>query len=157
MSVLSTVTNTITATIPVGGRPSGFAVSPDGHHVFVTTMSAAANFTDPGTVAVIDTSTNTVTATIAVGVWPQAATISPDGKHLYVINFLGPGDTQLDPSTLSVIDTTTNTLTHTISLGSSAIGLALSPDGRYLYTAVDGSLAVVAVPGSAVNGAPTET
>ena len=57
VSVIDTTTNTVTATIPVGVRPEGAAVSPDGSRVYVT------NFFD-NTVSVIATTTNTVTATI---------------------------------------------------------------------------------------------
>ena len=36
VSVVSTATNTVTATIPVGVSPTGVAVSPDGSKVYVT-------------------------------------------------------------------------------------------------------------------------
>ncbi len=35
MSVINTSTNTVVNTVPVGTRPQGIAVSPDGSHVYV--------------------------------------------------------------------------------------------------------------------------
>ena len=55
--MISTATNTVTATIPVGDGPYGVAVSPDGTLAYVT------NYYD-NTVSVISTASNTVTATI---------------------------------------------------------------------------------------------
>ena len=60
VSVISTATNTVTATITVGGNPNhGVAITPDGKYVYVTN--------DDGAVAVISTATNTVTANITIG------------------------------------------------------------------------------------------
>jgi YVTN family beta-propeller protein len=64
-AVISTATNTVTATVVVGSRPYGVAVTPDGSRVYV-----ANGFSD--TVSVISTATNTVTATVAVGTEPLA-------------------------------------------------------------------------------------
>ena len=38
VSVIDTATNTVTATVPVGGRPSGVAVTPDGAFVYVANL-----------------------------------------------------------------------------------------------------------------------
>ncbi|TMB06324.1 MAG: hypothetical protein E6J70_00765 [Deltaproteobacteria bacterium] len=47
VSVLDTITNTITATVPVGSDPFGVAVDPRGMRVYVTNP-------DDGTVSVLD-------------------------------------------------------------------------------------------------------
>ena len=39
VSVIDTATNTVTATIPVGGEPYSVAVSPDGSKVYVANQS----------------------------------------------------------------------------------------------------------------------
>ena len=65
VSVIDTATDTVIATIPVGPRPFGVAVSPDGSKVYVTSSF-------PNTVSVIDAATNTVSATIVVGSQPVA-------------------------------------------------------------------------------------
>ncbi len=54
VSVIATATNTVVATIPVGGTPTGVAVTPDGAKVYVANTSS-------GTVSVIDTASNTIT------------------------------------------------------------------------------------------------
>jgi DNA-binding beta-propeller fold protein YncE len=51
VSVIDTASNTVTATIPVGRRPAAVAISPDGHHAYVTN-------TDSSSVSVIDTGNN---------------------------------------------------------------------------------------------------
>lgn len=65
VSVMDTATNTVTATVPVGGDLRGVAVTPDGQFVYV------ANFNGDN-VPVIATATNTVTATVPVGNGPWA-------------------------------------------------------------------------------------
>ncbi|MEU6216730.1 YncE family protein [Streptomyces sp. NPDC047022] len=70
VSVVDTATNTVTATIPVGGGPTGVAITPQGTRAYVT--KAFSN-----DVSVIDTTTNTVTATIPVGLFPIGVAITP--------------------------------------------------------------------------------
>jgi len=82
--VIDTATNQVTATIGVGGRPMGVAVSPDGTRVYVTNLFSH-------TVSVVDTATNQVTATIGAGSDPQGVAVSPDGTHLYVANYMARG------------------------------------------------------------------
>jgi YVTN family beta-propeller protein len=65
VSVISSATNTVISTIPVGTGPIGLAVMPDGSKVYVANRGA-------GSVSVINTATNTVTATVAVGANPTA-------------------------------------------------------------------------------------
>ena len=60
VSVISTDTNTITATIPVGTSPFGIAITPNGAYAYVT------NGND-GSVSVINTATNMVVATVPTG------------------------------------------------------------------------------------------
>jgi YVTN family beta-propeller protein len=69
ISVIDTVTNKVTATVPVGAGPEGVAVSPDGQKVYVTNN-------DDNTTSVIDTATNTVTATVDVGSSPYGVAVS---------------------------------------------------------------------------------
>src|ERR1700739_4288068 len=55
VSVIDTTTNMVVARIPVGYRPQGVAVTPDGQHAYVANANS-------DTVSVIDTTTNTVVA-----------------------------------------------------------------------------------------------
>ena len=59
VSVIETASNTVVATVPVGGAPRGVAVTPDGAFVYVANS-------DSGTVAVIETASNTVVAVFPV-------------------------------------------------------------------------------------------
>ena len=96
VSVIDTTTNTVVKTIPVGSKPFGVAVTPDGSKIYI------ANSGDD-TVSVINTATNTVIGSaIAVGTDPVGVAVTPDGKTVYVTN---QGD-----GTVSVIDTATNTV-----------------------------------------------
>ena len=79
VSVVSTVTNTVTATIPVGSGPQQIAASRDGARLYVT--NGADN-----TVSVIDTATNTVVNTLHVGATPDGISVSSDGLLIYVVN-----------------------------------------------------------------------
>jgi len=64
VSVIATATNTVTATIPVAGGPSGIAVTPDGSKVYVAGVNS-------NNVSVIATASNTVTNTVSVGSEPN--------------------------------------------------------------------------------------
>jgi YVTN family beta-propeller protein len=127
----STTSPTVGPGIPVGNRPVGTAISPDGHYVYV------ANY-DDDTVSVIDTTTSRVLGDpIPVADGPHDLVVSPDGKSLYVItNF-----------TMSVIDTASNTAVgNPILLAGGPSGIAISPNGRYLYISAFGDS------GTSVNG-----
>src|SRR5207302_8897349 len=79
VSVIDTATNAIVATVGVGDRPYGAAVSPDGSRVYV------ANFAGQS-ISVIDAATNTVTATVALpalGDPPPGRAVAPDGARVY--------------------------------------------------------------------------
>ncbi|MDP9849276.1 beta-propeller fold lactonase family protein [Streptosporangium lutulentum] len=136
VSVIDTATNTVTATIAVGGHPAGAAVSLDGTRVYVANANVGS-----GSVSVVDTATNAVTATIAVGVNPRGATISPDGTRLYVTN-TGSGS-------VSVIDTATNTVTATIAVNRPG-GVGVTPDGTRAYV-TNSNLDTVSVIDTATN------
>ncbi len=118
VSVISTASNTVTATIPVGFAPFGVAVTSDGSEVYVAN-------TGDNTVSVIDTASNTVTATIPVGTLPVGVAVTPDGSKVYV------ADDASD--TVSVIDTASNTVAATIPVGTGPIGVAITPDGSTAY------------------------
>jgi YVTN family beta-propeller protein len=125
---IDTATNTVSATIPVGGGPFGVAVSPDGSKVYVGNSSFPSN-----TVSVIDTATNTVSATIPDDFFPEGVAVSPDGSKVYVTHLSGR---------VSVIDTAANIVIATIPIPFPAldpIGVAVSPDGRKVYVANNAS------------------
>ena len=122
LSVISTITKTVVATIPVGRWPQAVAITPDGTRVFVI------NWLD-NTVSVINASKNAVIATIAVGRSPEGIVMAPDGKNAYVINS--------KDNTISIINTVTYAVSS-IPTVSVPIGIILSPDGSKLYVSSQG-------------------
>ncbi|MGD0646121.1 MAG: beta-propeller fold lactonase family protein [Candidatus Bathyarchaeia archaeon] len=94
--MISTTTNTVTATVTVGSNPEGVAITPNGAYAYVTNGGG-------DKVSVISTTTNTVTATVTVGSSPEGVAVTPNGAYAYVTNEVS--------GTVSVISTTTNTVT----------------------------------------------
>ena len=124
ISVINTATNTVTATITVGGLADFVAFSPDGSRAYVTHY--AGNY-----VTVIDTASDTVVTNITAGAGTYSVAVSPNGSRAYVTNeFAG---------TVSVIDTNTNSVIDTITVGSSPTVVAASPDGTHVYVSNNSS------------------
>jgi YVTN family beta-propeller protein len=115
VSVIDTQTNTVTATIDVGGNPYGIAVTPDGSKVYVGKSYDS--------VAVIDTTTNTVTATIPINA-PWGIAVSPDGSRVYIAD---------EHEGIYVIDPLTDNVIATIPLDCSPMGIAVSSSGTAVY------------------------
>lgn len=122
VSVISTVSNAITAVISDPGEPLGIAFSPDGGRAYV------ANFLT-NAVNVIDTSTNTVSGSITVGNGPESLAVTPNGAFVYVLN--------ASDSTVSAIDTSTNTVIATIAVED----LPLNGEGVHLIPP-EGTIAI---------------
>lgn len=120
VSVISTKTLTVVATIPVGTEPFGVSVSPDGAFIYITNKG-------DNTVSVINAATNKVVATVPVGVSPQGIVVSPDGSTAYVANS--------GTNNVSVISTATNIVRASIPVGSAPFGVAISPDGTKVLVA----------------------
>ena len=121
VSVISTASETVIATIPAGSNTTGVAVTPDGSKVYVA---------GDHIVSVISTVTNTVIATIPVpgtGV-PMGVAVTPDGSKVYVAN--------LSDNTVSVISAATNKVIGSpIPVGVGPSGVAVTPDGSKVYVA----------------------
>jgi uncharacterized repeat protein (TIGR01451 family) len=124
VSVIDTATNTVVATIAVGSRPFGVAVSPDGLRVYVANYAGSS-------VSVIDTAANAVIATVPLASsFPIGIAVSPDGSRVYVTHEV-TGD-------VSVIDTATYTVVATIPVGvpgDDLTGIAVNPSGTRVYVA----------------------
>ncbi|MDR7665341.1 PKD domain-containing protein [Methanosarcina sp. Z-7115] len=123
VTVINTANDTFTDTVPVGTKPLGVAVTPDGTKIYVANV----DYGDSGTVSVIDTATNEVTATVPVGYKysPCGIAVTPDGTKVYVTN--------RDINCVSVIDTATNTVTAMVPAGINPLGVAVIPDGTKVY------------------------
>lgn len=144
ISVISTATNTVTATVKVGSHNYGVAVNPAGTRVYL------ANW-DYSNVAVIDTATNAVAAVVSVGKNPTGVAVNPAGTYVYVTN---QGDSSGAPAStvgsVSVINTATNTVTATVNVGGPRGGIAVDPTGTYVYVTNNNSVSVINVATSAI-------
>lgn len=104
---------------PVGGRPTGIAVRPDGGMVFVANQTG-------NLVNYYNTSSGQVTG-VAGMASPTGIAVSPDGGRVYVSN--------RSSDSVVVLDAGSNAIIGSIQVGSAPVGIALSPDGRLGYTA----------------------
>jgi YVTN family beta-propeller protein len=109
-------TNTVVATIPVGGLPSFVAVGGvlGAQTVYVT--NSAGN-----SVTAIDAQSFNVIATIPVGKNPQGLALVGQpavNEALYVANH--------DDDTVSIVDVLSNTVVQTISVGDGPLGVAVT-------------------------------
>jgi len=119
VSVIDTATNTVVATISVGGGPTGVAVNSDGSKAYVANHPS-------GPLAVIDTATNAVVASYSTGNG-QGVGITPDGTKVYVAN--------TGSCAVSIIDTATNTMIQPLVADCYPVGVAIAPDGSKAYIA----------------------
>lgn len=135
VSVISTATNKVTATVETGfsggistpSWPRRITISPDGSKAYVT---AELEYTNPVMfeVFVIDTATDKRTG-LLVGDAEHisALALSPDGSRAYLAEYYSNQIEIVDTRTLETIDV--------IPSISSPTALALAPDGSRLYVA----------------------
>ncbi len=142
VSVIRMPGDSVVATIPVGKRPRGIRLSPDGKTLFVavsgsprggpgvdeSTLPPADKAADG--IAVVDVATRRVVRRLPGGSDPETFALSPDGKTLYVSNE--------DASTASVIDVVKGIVMATIKVGSEPEGVVASPDGNTIIVTSEG-------------------
>ena len=121
ISVIDTASNTVTATISLGGtyELSDIALNHDGTMAYVTTV---------GAIVAISTSTNTVTATIPLGFADvEAIALNPAGTMAYVADGAD--------AALAVVDLRTGAVIASVPTGATGapINVAVSPDGSRAY------------------------
>lgn len=106
--------------VPVGPRPEGIDISPDGRELWV-------GHNDDGGVSVIDTETNKVKETFKAGGMPIRIKFTRDGKYVLISS----------PSTgeLAVFDAATRKELKRFPVGEAAVGVAVSADSRTAYVA----------------------
>lgn len=119
VTVVDLAANSVLGAVPVGSRPIGVAITPDGLFAYVSNRGS-------NEVSVIETPGNTVVQTIPIEDL-EVPRMSPDGEFVYVSH----------PNTdaVSVIETATNTLVATVAVGSTPSGIGFTPDGEYAYVA----------------------
>jgi YVTN family beta-propeller protein len=127
----------VVARIPVGKRPRGQVVSPDGRFLYValsgsprggpnvdeSTLPPADRAADG--IGVVDLHERKLLRTLPSGQDPESFDVSRDGKTLYVSNE--------ETAELSVLDLASGKITHKVPVGKEPEGVTLRPDGKVVY------------------------
>lgn len=143
ISVIDGKTEAVVATIPVGKRPRGMRLSPDGRTLYVALSGSPK--AGPGVdesklpppdraadgIGVVDLATQKLVRVLPSGADPEAFDLTPDGKTLYVSNE--------DTGQTSVVDVATGAVRKTIDVGREPEGVAMRPDGRFVYVTSEAS------------------
>ena len=101
--------------IPVGQRPRGINLSPDGKRLYILAS-------DDNHVQVMDTATRTITHVLPSGPDPELGVLHPSGNPLYVANE--------DDNLVTAIDVETHAIRAEIPVGIEPEGMGVSPDGK---------------------------
>ena len=150
--IVSSPLASVAATIPVGKRPRGIHVSPDGKTAYVavsgTPVEPPPQLDAQGNpifqnkkkddddddsnadksadgIAVIDVAARKVTHKLNAGSDPEEFALSADGKQIYISNE--------DVKTASVIGIASNKVEHIIPVGREPEGVTVTPDGKQFY------------------------
>jgi YVTN family beta-propeller protein len=151
LSVVDTATKQVVATIPLGKRPRGIKVSPDGTLLYVALSGSP--MAPPGTdertlpppdrtadgIGVVDIAQLRLLRIIHGGTDPEQTAISGDGRRLFVANE--------DAGQVSVIDVGDGRVIATVPVGGEPEGVDLRPDGKVVYVTseADNQVAVIDV------------
>ncbi len=149
VAVVDTATLEVVSRIPVGKRPRGIRVSPDGRLLYVALSGSPRG--GPGVdesklppadrkadgIGVIDLASARLLRTLPSGQDPESFDISADGKRLFVSNE--------ETAEMSVIDIAAGTVTARVPVGLEPEGVTLRPDGQVVYVACEQDNQVVAV------------
>jgi PQQ-dependent catabolism-associated beta-propeller protein len=132
VSVIDAVTNKVVQTIPVGKRPRGIGVSPDGKEVYVAVSG-------DNSIVVIDSATLKVARRFNCGDDPETFAVHPNG-NLYISNE--------ENAKASVYNPTTGALVAEIKVGLEPEGVAISPDGTHAIVTSESTnmLHLIAIP-----------
>lgn len=108
------------ASIEIGGKPAGIALSPDKTKAYVTAP-------DSKELVEVDAVSRAVTRRLMLGGGPLGIAAHPDLPEVYVADWYS--------HQVIVIDTAKFAVSGTIAVGKSPSGLAVTPDGRLLLSA----------------------
>jgi YVTN family beta-propeller protein len=121
VTVINGLTNTVDATITVGGHPTFVAINPLTNKLYVPNRR-------DNTVSVINGVTNTVIKTISVGSHPTYGDLNVLTNKIYVVN---NGNGQ--GTTMSVIDGNTDTVAATVTVGNYPQAASVNPLTNKIY------------------------
>ena len=137
LTVIDGATNEVVNTIPLGKRPRGVKVSPDGTHLFVALSGSPPS--PPGTdestlpppdrsadgIGVVDLAAGEMVTMVRAGTDPEQMAVTNDGARLYVANE--------DAGAASVVDIATGEILAEVPVGGEPEGVRISPDGSVVY------------------------
>ena len=127
----SALLDTITGLdISNGGTPD---LSPDGSHLYVTSLSTV----ETTQISIIDTESETIAATLPISGTYGSLVFAPDGTAAYVVGSTPGWDN--GNGTLLAVDTASDAIDGAVStFGYDAEAVAASPDNRTVYVASQG-------------------
>ena len=137
LTVIAGNTHKVLATIPLGKRPRGIKVGPEGAWLFVALSGSPP--APPGVdesqlpppdksadgIGVVDVVGQTVTGFLNGGSDPEQLAVSRDGRRLYIANE--------DVGLASVLDIESGRILARLPVGGEPEGVTISPDGRVVY------------------------
>lgn len=137
MSVIDGVTRRVIATVPLGKRPRGLKVSPDGKRVYVALSGSP--IAGPGVaqsslppadkgadgIGVVDLATLKLVRVLRGVSDPEQLAVSRDGKLLFVASE--------DTGRGIVMDAADGRVIASMEVGGEPEGVTISPDGRFVY------------------------
>lgn len=137
LSVIDGATQRVVATVPLGKRPRGLKVSPDGKLLYVALSGSpiAGPGVDQSTlppadkgadgIGVVDLQSLKLVRVLRGVSDPEQLAVGKDGKYLYVASE--------DTGKGIVMDATDGRVIATMNVGGEPEGVTLSPDGRHVY------------------------
>ena len=139
LTVIDAATDSVVATIPVGTRPRGVEVSPDGRTVYVALSGSpkcppsmpdeeceklVSDKSKDG-VAIVDVATRATIKTIPAGSDPEEFDVSTDGARLFVSNE--------DADSASIVDLVSGRPVANVKVGDEPEGVTVSPEGKTVW------------------------
>ena len=149
VSVIDTAIRQLIYTVPVGKRPRGIRVSPDGRTVYVALSGSPiggpnvdeSKLPPPDRrhdgIGAIDAATGRLTRVFQGGTDPEQFAVSNDGTRLFIANE--------DAGLTTVLDVTTGSIVRQIKVGGEPEGVDISPDGKMVYVTSENDNQVYAI------------
>jgi YVTN family beta-propeller protein len=149
IGVIDTASEQQVATWPVGKRPRGLRLAPDGTHLFVAVSGSPKG--GPGAdesrlpprdgasdgIAELDVALGKLLRLLPSGPDPENFDVSADGRRLFVSNE--------ESAQASIIDAVSGRLRQAVGIGGEPEGVGLHPDGKVVYVTSEADGRVFAI------------
>ena len=149
VAVVDTAAGAVVHTWPVGKRPRGLLLSPDGQRLWVALSGSPKG--GPGVdesalpppdraadgIGELDARTGRQLRLLPSGQDPEAFDVSRDGRTLYVSNE--------ETAQASIVDAASGRVRAAVAVGGEPEGVRLRPDGRFVYVTSEADNAVFVV------------